>query len=182
MRNPLAHSQRGSLIVSALLLFAILLALGLGLMSAQAARMKVAQAQTKALQAKALCDAAWEDVRVKLGKDILFPLPADGQQFFAYSEDVYFTNDDGNEELLGSYTVVIDFRVNATTREDPDLAVETDIAIPQGIFSVTCIGKVGPRASPPEAEREMYYEILMTDPNDADNSFNVIRAEDKSSL
>ncbi len=38
--------------------------------------------QTKSVQAKALCEAAWEDVRVKLGKDILFPLPVDGQEFF----------------------------------------------------------------------------------------------------
>lgn len=152
-------------------------------MSAQAARMKVAQSQTKALQAKALCDAAWEDVRVKLGKDILFPLPVDGQDFFAYSEDVNFTNDDGNEELLGSYTVVIDFKVNATTRDHPgDLSFEPDISIPQGIFGITCIGKVGPRAAPPEAEREMYYEILMTDPNNLGHSFSVIRVEDKSSL
>ena len=172
----------GSLLVSALLLFSILLALGLGLMSAQSARMKVAQAQTKGVQARALCEAAWEDVRVKLGKDILFPLPVDGQTFFSYSEDVYTTNDAGAEEYFGSYTVVIDIALDSSAREDPDLAVETDVNIPQGIYGITCIGKVGPRTEQPESERVMYYEIVMTDPNNAGNSFNVIRIEDRGSL
>jgi hypothetical protein len=178
----LSSSSRGSLIVAALLLFSILLALGLGLMSSQSARMKVAQAQTRALQAKALCDAAWEDVRVKLGKDILFPLPVDGQDFFAYSEDVYITNDAGAREYFGSYTVVVDIQLDSVAREDADLNVETDIAIPQGIYGITCIGKVGRRTEQPEAEREIYYEIVMTDPTDLSNSFKVIRVEDRSSL
>lgn len=57
--------QRGSLIVAALMLFVILLALGLGLMSSQSARMKVARGQAQAVQAKALSEAAWEDVRAR---------------------------------------------------------------------------------------------------------------------
>ena len=174
--------RRGSMIVGALLLFSILLALGLGMLSAQSARMKVAQAQIKAVQARALCEAAWEDVRVKLGKDILFPLPVDGQDFFAYSEDVYMTDEDGNEVLFGSYTVVLELKYDSTAREDDDLSVDTQIAIPQGMYGITCIGKVGERAKPPDAECEMYYEILMTDKDDLDKSFSVIRVEDRSSL
>jgi hypothetical protein len=176
------QSRRGSLIVAALLLFSLLLALGMGLMSSQSARMKVAQAQIKAVQARALCEAAWEDVRVKLGKDILFPLPVDGQDFFAYSEDMYSDDDSGNPVVFGSYTVVIELKYDSTARQDDDLSVDTEIAIPQGIYGITCIGKVGKRTEPPEAESEMYYEILMTDKSDLSNSFSVIRVEDHSSL
>ena len=166
---------RGSLLVSALLLFSILLALGLGLMSSQEARMKVAQSQTKALQARMLCEAAWEDVRVKLGKDILFPTVSTGQTFFAYSEDVYTTTSPGVEEYFGSYTVVVDVSLNAVSRDPQPMGVDTEVTIPEGIFQITCIGKVGPRTAPPEAERVMYYELDMT-------TFNVIRVEDRGSL
>lgn len=162
------------MLVAALLLFSILLALGLGMMSAQSARMQLAQAQTKAIQAKALSVAAWEDVRVKLGKDILFPLPVEGQSFFAYSEDVY-TTVDGAEVYFGSYTVVIDISLDSTARQFADLASNTDVAIPEGLFQITCIGKVGPRIQEPEAEREMYYEVDM-------KTFDVIRVEDRGSL
>lgn len=177
-----SNRQRGSLLVAALLLFSLLLALGLGLMSSQSARMKAAQAQTKSIAAKELCDAAWEDVRVKLGKDILFPLPVTGQDFFSYSEDVYFTNDAGAQEYLGSYTVIVDVTMDSTAREDSDLSVDTQIEIPQGMYGITCIGKVGRRIEQPEAERVMYYEILMTDESNHDNDFRVIRCEDRSSL
>lgn len=167
-------SQRGSLLVAALMLFSILIALGLGLMSSQAARMRLAQSQTGALQAKALCQAAWEDVRVKLGKDILLPRPAVGQSFFAYSEDVYHRVG-GQQEYFGSYTVVIDLTLNAIRPENTGLGVNTDVDIPEGILQITCIGKVGPRTQEPEAERVMYYELDMT-------TYNVIRVEDRSSL
>lgn len=182
LRERLGRRPRGSLLVAALLLFSILLTLGLGLMSAQSARMKVAHAQTRAVQAKALCEAAWDDVRLKLGKDILFPLPTEGQRFFAYSEDVYFTGPGGRAEYLGSYTVVVDFRLSTMAREDPDLGLEPDVQVPYGLYAITCIGKVGPRALPPEAEREMYYEVVMTDPSVLTNSFRVVRIEDRGSL
>jgi type II secretory pathway pseudopilin PulG len=173
--------QRASMLVAALLLFSILLALGLGLMSSQSARMKVAQSEAKALQAKQLCLAAWDDVRLKLGKDILFPLSVDTQTFFAYSEDVYVPGPSG-EEYFGSYTVVVDTSLESVVPENPTEGAENDVNIPQGIYQVTCIGKVGPRTAEPEAERVMYYEIVMTDPDDAGNTFKVIRVEDRGSL
>lgn len=166
---------RGSLLIGALMLFAVLLALGLGIMSGQSARMKAAQAQTDACQAKALCDAAWQDVRVKLGKDLLFPLPTRGQDYFAYSEDVYAPDPSGREEIIGSYTVILDVKLEATKREFDDLGLDTEVALPKGIYQITCIGKVGPRAAAPEAEREIYYELDM-------ETFNVIRIEDKGSI
>ena len=76
------HSEKGSLIVAALLLFAIMLSLGLGLMSAQVSRMRAAKAQALSIQARALALAGWDDVRLKLGKDILFPHTSDTQAFF----------------------------------------------------------------------------------------------------
>ncbi len=167
--------QRGSLIIAALMLFAVLLALGLGLMSSQSARMRVARGQANAVQAKALCEAAWEDVRVKLGKDILFPQLVDGQTYFAYSEDVYAAVG-GGQEMIGLYTVIVDVSV---ARHDVSLNV------PHGIYQVTCIGKVGSRTQHPLAERVMTYEIVMADPrfpDDPDRSFRVIRVEDSGSI
>ncbi len=172
--------------MAALMLFAILLALGLGLMSSQSARMRVARGQVNAVQAKALCEAGWEDVRVKLGKDILFPRLLDGQTFFAYSEDVY-ARVNGREQIIGSYTVIIDSALSRETREFPNLATDTDISVPQGIYQVTVAGKVGPRTANPEAERTMKYEIVMSDPAstgrfDPGSSFRVIRVEDWGSI
>ena len=180
------RERRGSLIVAALMLFAVLLALGLGLMSSQSARMRVARGQVNAVQAKALCEAGWEDVRVKLGKDILFPRLLDGQTFFAYSEDVY-ADVDGREERIGSYTVIIDVSLGRETRASTDLGEETDVSIPEGITEITISGKVGPRTADPEAERTMKYEIVMSDPTstgplDPRQSFKVIRVEDWGSI
>ncbi len=179
--HRLTGSRNGSLLIAALLLFSILLSLGLGLMSSQAARMRAAEAQVKAIQAKALCEAAWEDVRVKLGKDILLPQPVDGQTFLAYSEDVYETVS-GAQRQVGSYTVIIDFHLNKTQRESSNLADEPDVTIPEGIYQITCIGKVGSRTELPNAERVMVYELSMADPDDPDRSFRVIRVEDQGSL
>lgn len=178
MRRFRRAACRGSLIIAALMLFAVLLALGLGLMSSQSARMRVAEGQANAVKAKALCESAWEDVRVKLGKDILFPSLIDGQTFFAYSEDVY----DEDNEMVGSYTVVIDTSVGQVTRENDDLGEPTNVTVPQGIYEITCIGKVGERAQVPLAERVMRYEIVMADPDTPANSFKVIRVVDQGSI
>lgn len=155
--------QRGSLLISALMLFTILLALGLGLMSSQAARMKAAKAQTDAIVAKQLCLAAWQDARVKLGTDILFPPPGT-QESFGYSEDLF----DGDGQFVGTYTVIVDVRYERFLRSAGNV-------IPQGFYLVTCIGKVGERGFEPSAERTMYYEIDMA-------TFTVIRVEDQGSL
>ena len=166
-----SFNRRGSILVAALMLFAILLALGLGLMSSQSARMKAAQAEVEAIQAKQLCLAAWQDARVKLGTDCLFP-PAGTRESFAYSEDVLDT--DG--EMLGSYTVAIDLRWEKFTREDGlPLNQASKGQVARGIYLVTCIGKVGERGYEPRAERTIYYELDM-------QSFKVIRTEDRGSL
>lgn len=152
------------------MLFSILLALGLGLMSSQSARMKAAKAHAEAIQAKQLCLAAWQDARVKLGSDILFP-PIGTRESFAYSEDVL----DAAGEVLGTYTVAIDIRYERFTRDETNIALESQRNLAQGIYLVTCIGKVGERGFEPTAERVMYYEIDMT-------TFAVIRMQDQGSL
>lgn len=175
----LNHPQRGSLLVAALLLFTILLALGLGLMSGQAARMRTARAQTEAAQAKSLALAAWEDVKTKLGKDSLFPLGTESQEYFSYSEDVY--NNAG--DYIGSYVVIIDLRWHAVTRDttplNPDPLnpnYESEIFQHQSIYPITCVGKLSRgRTEEITAERTLYYELDM-------RNWRVIRMEDRGSL
>ena len=157
------RAQHGSLIIAALLLFTILLVLGLGLMSSQSARMRAARAQADSVQARQLALAAWQDARVKLGTDILFP-PQGVRESFAYSEDVL----DGEGNFVGTYNVVIDVRYSSTVRD-------VDGKLTQGLYSVTCIGKVGDRGFEPRAERTIRYELDM-------NSFLVMRVEDEGSL
>ena len=163
-------SHRGSLLIAALLLFTLLLSLGLGLMSSQTGRRKATVAQVEATQAKQLCLAAWQDVRVKLGSDILFPPPGT-RESFSYSEDVL--NDNG--ELIGTYTVNLDLRYERYSRSTDNLAIPSERNLAQGIYIITCIGKVGDRGFEPRAERVMVYELDMT-------RFKVIRVEDRGSL
>lgn len=155
--------QRGSLIIAALLLFTILLVLGLGLMSSQASRMRAARAQFEATQARQLALAAWQDARVKLGTDILFP-PQGVRESFSYSEDVL----DGDGKFVGTYTVMIDVRYGQAVR---DMSGN----LTQGLYSITCIGKVGDRGFEPRAERIIRYELDL-------DTFKVLRVEDEGSL
>lgn len=172
------HSNNGSLLVAALLLFTLLLTLGLGLMSGQAARMRAARAQAQAIQARAIALAGWEDVRAKLGKDILFPQTSQTQDFFSYSEDVYDL--DGN--YIGNYVVQIDMRWESVTRDttvnpDPrDPGFESTVYEPQSIYPITCVGKLAEgRVGEVFAERVLYFELDV-------KNWNVIRMEDRGSL
>ena len=167
---------QGSLIIAALLLFALLLALGLGLMSSQAARMNAARAQTEAIQAKSLALAGWEDVRTKLGKDLFFPPNNELQGHYSYSEDVYDDLPGGGSEFFGTYTVMIDTRWSRFERDTgANFLVNSFSDVPLGFFIVTCVGKLGPRGEPPVAERTLQFEI---DPQ----TFRVIRMHDQQSL
>lgn len=158
------------MVVAALALFTILLALGLGLMSAQSSRMKAARAQGDALQAKALALAAWDDVRVKLGKDLFFPPATRGQNYFSYSEDVY----DKDDEFYGSYTVIIDTRFQRLGRTGNG-TTPSQVNVYDGFYIITCVGKVGQRDEEPSAERSIRFEVDM-------KTFEVIRVEDRGSL
>lgn len=170
------------MIVAALLLFAVLLTLGLGLMSAQASRMRAAKAQSLSIQARALALAGWEDVRLKLGKDILVPNTSDTQTAFTYSEDVY----DLDRNYVGNYTVKIDTRWESvilgpdSSGAFPNLADPGDheaiVNIPESIYPITIIGKVADqRVGEILAERVLYIELDMV-------NWRVIRFEDRGSL
>ncbi len=174
-RVSLGLRQRGSLILGALFLFAILISLGLGVMSSQVSRMRVAQAQSQSFQARGLALAGWEDLRVKLGKDILFPPLGDDQPFFSYSEDVY----DSEGEYYGSYTVILDSRFRAVVRDRPLIEQDSEFYPEVGFYLVTCVGRVGPRAGHPDAERTITFEIDMRPGN---QPFRIIRIEDHGSL
>lgn len=167
------RSQRGALLIAALLLFSLLLVLGLGLMSSQAGRRRAVRAQIAAAQAKQLCLAGWQDAKLKLGTDILFP-PYGAQESFSYSEDVY----DSKNQLFGTYTVNIDLRFQRTLRSStPATVPSTDPAgqVPQGFYLITCTGKIGDRGFEPLAERTMKFEMDMT-------TFHVLRVTDLGSL
>lgn len=169
---PSGRRPQGSLIVAALLLFSILLALGLGLMTSQAARMKAAQSQTDAIQAKSLALSAWADARAKLGKDLFFPPRTEGQGYFSYGEDVY----DSAGELYGSYSVVVDTRYIKHGRDAGTNTSSDSLGnIPLGYYLITCVGKVGRRGDAPSGERTLYFEV------DA-QSFRVIRVHDRESI
>ena len=160
--------QRGSLIVSALLLFSILLALGLGIMSSQSVRMRAVQAQVASTQAKQLALAGWADIAVKLGKDRFFTNLVEDQTFISYSEDVYLPDTANptpvtDERFYGTYTVVCDC---SRVVFEPS---------PVGIFVVTVTGKVGPRNETPLAERRMEFELDAAD-------HKVIRISDDNSF
>ena len=165
----MVSDKRGSFLIAALLILAILLSLGIGLMSGQAGKLSAAQARANASQAKALARAGLEDARVKLGKDILYPPPHDEQEFFSYSEDVFTTAGD----FLGTYTVVIDLRYEVANKDLPP--PNEDIILYEGVYIVTSIGKVGDRAVAPLAERTLYGEIDI-------DTFIWIRIEDKGGL
>ncbi len=151
-------------------------------MSAQVSRMSAAKAQALSIQARALALAGWEDVRLKLGKDILFPRTSDSQTFFSYSEDVY----DLDRNYVGNYSVKIDTRWEATVL-GPDSSGampnpadpaghEALINIPQSIYPITIIGKVAnQRVGEILAERVLYIELDVV-------HWRVIRFEDRGSL
>lgn len=132
--------------------------------------MRAALGQVQSAQAKELAWAGWEDVKVKLGKDLFFPNPVSGQDFFAYSEDLH----DSNGDVIGTYTVVIDVRFEVYT-PGPSATDEPEVDSPEGIYMITCVGKVGERAEEPIAERTLYFEVDMT-------TFDVIRMQDLGSL
>lgn len=174
--NLATQKRRGSLIIAALLLFSLLLALGLGLMSSQSGRMRAAQAQIDALQARQLALSAWADAKAKLGKDLFFPPSTDAQGHFSYSEDVYDQDASGDPEFYGTYTVVIDTSYAGFERDaGTNVTIDSLANLPLGFYLITCTGKIGLRGEPARAERTFQMEV------DA-RTLEVIRFHDMESL
>ena len=162
--------------MAALLIFSLLLALGLGLMSSQSGRMRAARAQVEAIQARQLALAGWADVKAKLGKDIFFPPSTESQGHFSYSEDVY-DEVGGVDVFYGTYSVVINTEYSGFRRDqsNANISVNSLSTIPLGFYLITCVGKVGPRGETPVAERTFHLEV------DA-RTLEVIRFHDMQSL
>jgi len=121
--------RRGFLLMASLLVLIFLLLLGMGLMSAQAARYRGVNRSQEAAQAFQLAQAGLEDIRFKLEVDPGFPPnPGDDQPLFNFAEDVRIGTDE-----VGSYEVLLD-----RGRENP----------PYQLITVTCIGTVGPKERP----------------------------------
>jgi Tfp pilus assembly protein PilX len=90
-----------------LLLTAVLLVLGLGLLSERSSQYRATMQAGQSAMAEALAEAGLEDARVKLDKDADFPpLGAEDQLLFSYSETV--NNLSG--QPVGSYEVQVDLR------------------------------------------------------------------------
>lgn len=99
------RTRRGFVLLLCVLLALIILALGMGLLAGNAAGYSGAAQARRAAQARAVAEAGLEDARLKLERDVDFPLPGSGdEKTFSYSED--FPDASGN--AWGSYEVTID--------------------------------------------------------------------------
>ena len=131
---------RGSLLIGVLLMLVVLLLGGLALHTRQSQRYKGAVAESLSLQALCLAESGWEDARVKLDKDPLFPPPGGLEQpTFTYSEEL--SDPSGNR--VGSYTVTVDRRFDRA---------------PYYLFLVTSQGYVGPTGRA-QSTRTMVAEV-----------------------
>lgn len=123
--------RRGSTLVVTLLISVILLILGMAFLGRRALQYQGAGLVRQAAQARALAEAGLAEARLKLEKDLLFPLRgADEQVLFPYSEEVV---DLDGATRVGSYQVTID-----TTWRNP----------PYSVIVLTSVGVVGPPENP----------------------------------
>ncbi len=151
--------HRGSTIVAALLLLALLLVGGLGLLSQRALEYDRVAEDTANLQALLLAQSGLEDVLLKYGRDIGFP--AATQPLFTYSENVYRT--DGST-LVGRYTVTLDMKLAAP---------------PSYVAIITSVGTVGAEDTP-RSRRTIRAELDL-DP-DRGSYFQLLNYQDLGNL
>lgn len=138
------NSRRGSLLIGVLLLLVLLLVGGLAMNTRQRERYKGAMAEAQSFQALALAEAGWEDARVKLDKDPLFPPPGGPEQLvFTYTEEV----SSSAGARLGSYTVTVDRRFDRA---------------PYHLLVITSVGVIGPEGSG-RVSRSLVAEVSSVD-------------------
>ncbi|MGE0492070.1 MAG: hypothetical protein AB7S38_22845 [Vulcanimicrobiota bacterium] len=163
--------KKGFMLVMCLLILAVVLVAGLGLLGSQAAKYRSSQRVVQASQAKALALAGMEDARVKLAKDVRFPPKRnkDKNQFiFSYAEDLRDPNATPPADQLG-YTVFVDYQLEREVFVQGD-----DNPVRYGLYRITTIGLVGPRGDP-YASRVMYAEFDIV-------AGHFVRFEDRGSL
>lgn len=123
--------SRGILMISALMICAVLLLVGMGLLGSQAARYEAAKQSTYISQARQLALAGLEDARLKLEMDVNFPPPPGPEQHsFSYSEVL----ETDPSSYQGTYSVLVDMTY---ANDDPGRYI-----------TVTAIGTVGPPIQP----------------------------------
>lgn len=160
--------------VVALLVLAVALVAGIGLMTSQVSNYHGVQSAEDAAQALYLAQAGLEDARLKLERDLQFPPRGDGnymedtsaglqeQTLFTYSEDVFVRG-----KRVGSYRVSIDTSF-----------------VPNYQFTrVTSYGLVGPTEAP-SAQRILKLDLDTNSEQSSRNSsrYLPIKIEDMSGL
>lgn len=145
MRGPgtPARRLRGSVLILVLVLISLVFVLGIVFLAYRATQYKAARQSTLAVQARQLAWVGLEQTRVKLMKDLNFPLSGDEDQLlFGLTENVYSL--DGSD-LVGSYRVVVD----STYSQEPYFLIR-----------LTVTGLVGP-PDRPLARRTLSAELDM---------------------
>ena len=97
--------KRGSSLVAALLLIALMLALGIASLTQRVHQNRAAASATQAAQARQLAMAGIADVQAKLQFDLNFP--PDRETMLSYTEQVLTLD---NSNVIGFYTVTIEGR------------------------------------------------------------------------
>lgn len=103
------RKRRGFALILALLISTLLLVLGIGFMTKQSYRYRMARLSADAIAAKSLAMAGVENSRVKMQHDLLYP-PPDNRYHDEYSfrEPVYGL--DTTPQEVGYYEVTVDRR------------------------------------------------------------------------
>ena len=172
--------KKGFLLIASLMVTAIFLVTGLGIMGAQASRYAASARVAEGMQARNAAISGLEDVRVKLAKDVQFPprkSKSRNQYKFAYSETLYEVL--GEPETKVTYSVVVDFELERQCQvinPDPNPTQRFTQWLPYrwGLYRITVSGYVGPRDQP-VAQSMIYAEYDI-------GTARFIRFEDRSSL
>ena len=102
------RKRRGFALMLALLISTLLLVLGIGFMTKQSYRYRLARLSADAIAAKSLAMAGIENSRVKMQHDLLYPPPDDRyHDEYSFSEPVYDLN---SSRQVGTYEVTVDRR------------------------------------------------------------------------
>lgn len=136
------RGSRAAALVAALLITALMFAVGVGFLGQRSGQYQAAQEQINYLQALAVADAGLADAYTKLSKDIDFPpLQATDQSVFSYQDDLL----DNTGARVGTYRVSIDLEYRN---------------FPFEIVRITSTGILGPVASPTaQVSRTMEIDI-----------------------
>lgn len=136
------RGSRAAALVAALLITALMFAVGVGFLGQRSGQYQAAQEQINYLQALAVADAGLADAYTKLSKDIDFPpLRAADQSVFSYQDELL----DNAGTRVGTYRVSIDLEYQN---------------FPFELVRVTSTGVLGDVASPTaQVSRTMEIDI-----------------------